>query len=203
MTTDFGARVRRSLSATEPTIIVPLEGDRQAAVTVLLGEGEQEPAVLFVRRAKSVNDPWSGHTALPGGHFSSTDSDLLDTARRETLEEVGIKLPRTAYLGRLDDVRPSARSPSVVVAAFVAATSRAVRIRLSHEIEGHRWIPLSALRDPAHRSELSHRSRGLQLLFPSIVYRELTIWGLTHQILSNFLDVTEGISSTLSREAAP
>jgi len=203
MMMDVRARVRAALSAAKPETIAPKEGDRQAAVTLLLGEADDEPAVLFVRRAESVNDPWSGHTALPGGHLSPTDADILDTARRETLEEVGIDLPRDAYLGRLDDLRPSTRSPSIVVAAFVAATQGTVEIRRSREIQSHRWIPISALRDPAHRSELSHLSRGLRLMFPSIVYRELTIWGLTHQIVSNFLDVTDDISSTVSREPSP
>jgi len=200
MTTDFTARVQAALSAAGAEMTEPQEGDRQAAVTVLLGEVGDEPAVLFVRRAESVNDPWSGHTALPGGHRSPTDADLLDTARRETLEEVGIDLPRDSYLGRLDDRRPSARTPSLIVAAFVAVTDGAVQIRRSHEIQSHRWIPISALRDPAYRSELSHLSRGLRLVFPSIVYRELTIWGLTHQILSNFLDVIDDVFSTVSQE---
>ncbi len=52
------------------------------------------------------------------------------------------------------------------------------------------WVPLRALRDPAAVSELvlelGDFSRNT---FPSIVYGEYTIWGLTHRILTQFLDV--------------
>lgn len=193
MMPEFTVRVRAALNAAEPTTITPQGGDRHAAVTIVLGQDEDGPTMLFVRRAEWVNDPWSGQTALPGGHLGPTDSDLLDTARRETLEEVGLDLTRESYLGRLDDIRPSARSPSIVVSPFVAIGDGAAEIRRSREIQSHRWIPISALRDPAYRSELSHLSRGLKLMFPSIEYRGFTIWGLTHQIVSNFLDITDDI----------
>jgi 8-oxo-dGTP pyrophosphatase MutT (NUDIX family) len=189
MTGDFGSRLKATLTASDPSTITPQGGDKHAAVTLTLGEQDGQLCVLFVRRAEWVNDPWSGHTALPGGHVGRSDTDLIETARRETLEEVGLDIPREAFLGRLDDLRPSARSPSIVVSPFVAAVQTPVDIRRNKEIQSHRWIPVSALRDPQYRSELSHLSRGLKLMFPSIVFKGFTIWGLTHQIVSNFLEI--------------
>lgn len=193
MTGDFGARLRAAMENRRPTTITPQGGDRHAAVTLLLGAEEGQLSVLFVRRAEWVNDPWSGHTALPGGHVAPGDGDLIDTARREMLEEVGVDLEREAFLGRLDDLRPSARSPSIVVSPFVAAAPADVQIRRNQEIQGHRWIPVSALQDPQYASELQHLSRGLKLMFPSIVYRGFTIWGLTHQIVSDFLEIAKEV----------
>lgn len=193
MSGDFGSRLRTSLDGRRPVAITPQSGDRHAAVTLLLGADEGQLSVLFVRRAEWVNDPWSGHTALPGGHIDPKDADLLDTARRETLEEVGLDLPRESYLGRLDDIRPSARSPSIVVSPFIAALTEPAEIRRNREIQGHRWIPVSALGDPQYQSELSHLSRGLKLMFPSIVYKGFTIWGLTHQIVSEFLEIAADV----------
>ena len=182
--------VRAALDRTRYTSITPAGGDARAAVTLLLGIEEGEPSILFVRRGEWVNDPWSGHTALPGGHVTPGDGDLMDTARRELAEEVGLELSRDDYIGRLNDLRPSARSPSIVVSPFVARVEAPVALRPGHEIQGHRWIPIEALRDPAHRSELSHMTRGLKLMFPSIVYRGFTIWGLTHSVISDFLEIT-------------
>ena len=193
MSGDFGTRLQGALDQRRPTTITPQGGDKHAAVTLLLGTDEGQLSVLFVRRAEWVNDPWSGHTALPGGHVQPGDGDLMDTARRETLEEVGIDLPRESFLGRLDDLRPSARSPSIVVSPFVAALQEPPQIRRNKEIQGHRWIPVSALGDPQYQSELQHLTRGLKLMFPSIVYRGFTIWGLTHQIVSNFLEVAREV----------
>lgn len=189
MTGDFAGRLKTALTSSDPATITPQGGDKHAAVSLLLGAEEGQLCALFVRRAEWVNDPWSGHTALPGGHVTPGDADLLDAARRETLEEVGIDVPREAYLGRLNDIRPSARSPSIVVSPFVAAVQTPVNIRRNREIQSHRWIPVSALQDPQYQSELSHLSRGLKLMFPSIVFKGFTIWGLTHQIVSDFLEI--------------
>lgn len=189
MTGDFAMRLKTALTTLQPTRITPQSGDKHAAVTLVLGADEGQLSGLFVRRAEWVNDPWSGHTALPGGHVMPGDADLMDTARREALEEVGIDIPRAAYLGRLNDIRPSARSPSIVVSPFVAAVQTPIQIRRNKEIQSHRWIPLSALQDPQYQGELSHLSRGLKLMFPSIVFKGFTIWGLTHQIVSDFLEV--------------
>lgn len=191
MTGDFATRLKTALEGAKPGRITPQSGDKHAAVTLVLGADEGELAALFVRRAEWVNDPWSGHTALPGGHVQRSDTDVMDTARRELLEELGLDIPREAYLGRLGDIRPSARSPSIVVTPFVAAIQTPVQITRSSEIQSHRWIPVSALRDPEYQSELQHLTRGLKLMFPSIVYKGFTIWGLTHQIVSDFLEVAE------------
>lgn len=191
MTGDFSGRLKGALEGAAPTTITPQSGDKHAAVSLLLGAEEGQLCALFVRRAEWVNDPWSGHTALPGGHVMRSDADLLDTARRETLEEVGLDIPRESYLGRLSDIRPSARSPSIVVSPFVAAVQTPVQIRRNKEIQSHRWIPVSALQDPQYQSELSHLSRGLKLMFPSIVFKGFTIWGMTHQIVSDFLEIAK------------
>jgi len=126
--------IRGVLEHRRPSTITPSSGDRHAAVTLLVGIEDAEPSVLFVRRAEWVNDPWSGHTALPGGHVGRSDADLVETARRELREEVGVDLARDSYLGRLDDLRPSARSPSIVVSPFVAWVDTPITIRMSREI---------------------------------------------------------------------
>src|SRR5258706_13265424 len=84
-----------------------LEQARRAAVALVLSPSLADaPALslLLVRRAERDGDPWSGHMALPGGHAHPSDVDLLHTARRETLEEVGIDLTDAELLGRLDEV---------------------------------------------------------------------------------------------------
>ncbi|MFV1988648.1 MAG: hypothetical protein ACC682_15345, partial [Gemmatimonadota bacterium] len=67
MTGDFGSRMKATLAASDPSTITPQSGDKHAAVTLTLGEDDGQLCILFVRRAEWVNDPWSGHTALPGG----------------------------------------------------------------------------------------------------------------------------------------
>lgn len=184
-----------------PQGIEPEVGDRRAAVCLILRIGERsrsasgpgdDPSILFVTRAVVDRDPWSGHTAFPGGHIDDRDADLLDTARRETREEVGIELPRASFLGRLDDIRPMTRSPSVVVSPFVARVDGDPRITRNHEVERHVWVPERALRDPSLRSEVVLEAPTGTRRYPAIAYGDLTIWGLTHRVVTNFLAVAGG-----------
>ena len=65
-------------------------------LAAILREGPESAEVLFIRRSEQPGDPWSGHMAFPGGRQAPTDRELLDTARRETLEEIGLKNFRSA-----------------------------------------------------------------------------------------------------------
>src|ERR1043165_8679648 len=113
------AHVRATLAA--KTARLDLRRSREAAVALVLSpDALPGPAlsVLLVRRSEREGDPWSGHMALPGGHAHADDASLAHTARRETLEEVGIDLGHTELLGRLDDVTPM-RSSEIAVRPFV------------------------------------------------------------------------------------
>ena len=186
--------VERALARRQPTLIEPGDGDRSAAVSLVVRPTKEEIELLFVRRTEVAGDPWSGQMALPGGHAEPGDEDLVDTARRETFEEVGVDLPRDAFLGRLDDIHPMTRRlPSVVVSPFVAWLEEEARLRASAEVQYHHWVPLSALLDPGRQSELRlEPERGRERVFPTIVFAGDTIWGLTHRVVMNFLEVLAG-----------
>ena len=183
-------RVSRLLTAAGHTVVDPEAADRHAAVTLVVRPRVRDLEVLFVRRAEVPGDPWSGHMALPGGHRDAADSDLLETARRETREEVGLDLPRSAFLGRLDDLHPvTRRIPSILISPFVAWHGEGVRVSTNSEVQYHVWAPLDALCDPARRSEVRYPDGGRKLVWPSILYEGDSIWGLTHRVVMNFLDI--------------
>jgi 8-oxo-dGTP pyrophosphatase MutT (NUDIX family) len=183
-------RIRGVLLA-RPPVAVPRSGDdREAAVALVLRTGA-ELELLMIKRAEREHDPWSGHMALPGGRRSADDVDLLQTALRETKEELGLDIATDDVLGALDDVHPrSTRLPSIVVAPYVVVASPDAEIHPdAREVETALWVPLPALRDPAAVSELVLELGDFSRTFPSIVYGEYTIWGLTHRILTQFLEI--------------
>ncbi|HEV8382740.1 MAG TPA: CoA pyrophosphatase, partial [Gemmatimonadales bacterium] len=87
----------------QPTEIPFESGMIAAAVAVILHESDDGLEALFIHRAVRVGDTWSGQIAFPGGRREPSDHDLLATAIRETLEEVGVDLSRAERLGVLDD----------------------------------------------------------------------------------------------------
>jgi 8-oxo-dGTP pyrophosphatase MutT (NUDIX family) len=145
--------------------------------------------ILFIRRAEVDGDPWSGHMAFPGGRQSPEDGDLIATARRETREETGLDFAAASVVGRLDDLHPSSPDlPPIVIAPFVVWLPEQTPIEPNHEIAGHVWVPLEVLADPVHRSRFTLHRGERSHTFVTIEYEGHTIWGLTFNIVSQFLE---------------
>jgi 8-oxo-dGTP pyrophosphatase MutT (NUDIX family) len=107
--------------------------------------------ILYMKRAASPTDPWSGNVAFPGGRREPSDQDDLHTAMRETMEEVGLDLSQQfRLLGRLDDraVYARGRRKDLVLCpfVFVQATAETPPLTLqASEVQAVRWVPISAL----------------------------------------------------------
>jgi 8-oxo-dGTP pyrophosphatase MutT (NUDIX family) len=183
---DLG-RVRSAL-AKAPSRELPQP--RRAAVALVLAPattaGASPVSVLLLRRSEREGDPWSGHMALPGGLAQPEDADLLHTARRETLEEVGIDLGAAEFLGRLDDVSPM-RSSNMAVRPFVFWAPTQQSGTLSAEVAEVLWVPLDALASDALRSMRDVEVRGSTLRVPAYVIDERVVWGMTFHLLERFL----------------
>lgn len=76
---------------------------RRAAVLLLLYDRTDEAHLLLTKRADHLPSH-PGQISLPGGGRDPGDADLMDTALRETEEEVGIGRDEVRVIGRLDDV---------------------------------------------------------------------------------------------------
>lgn len=187
--------LRRALEAHEVRFEPNADDVPRAAVATILAPRDPAAAesatdVLFIRRAEVDGDPWAGHMAFPGGRQSAGDADLIDTARRETLEETAVDLARDAVIGRLDDYHPSSPGlPPIVIAPFVFWLPDRPPIEPNHEIAGHLWVPLEVLGDPVHRSSFTLHQAERSRTFVTIEYEGHTIWGLTFNIVSQFLGV--------------
>ena len=178
-----------------PVIADRYPGAREAAVALMIRPRE-ELEILLIKRAEYETDPWSGHMALPGGRRDQTDEDLVHTALRETREEVGITVTRDAHLiGGLDEVSPrNPRLPPFIITPYVfgvaADTTPVIDTR---EVDAAIWVPVSALRNESAASEILISLEGTARSFPSFKYGDYIIWGLTHRIISQFLELTEGL----------
>lgn len=192
MTEGWAERFRSALADRPADRIPETDCEVRAAVTLILRPSAIDRVAaegLFVRRAEVPGDPWSGHVALPGGRRDPGDADLLDTARRETFEETGLRLERADHVGRLGEIHPrSQHLPSICVTPFVAWLTTDQEVRLNHELTGHTWIPVSTLSDPGCRSTLV-RGTPSNREFPAIDYEGNVIWGLTFTIIEDFLAV--------------
>jgi 8-oxo-dGTP pyrophosphatase MutT (NUDIX family) len=162
---------------------------RQAAVAIVLSAGETGDELLLVRRATVDGDPWSGHLALPGGGREATDPTLVDTARRETLEETGIDLSGSTCVARLTPVTPSSMAaPAITIAPFVFRYDGDRSVTMSREIVESWWIPLEQLqRDGAWTTTPVTIRDGSAIHVRGFLWHGYVLWGLTERILNEFL----------------
>lgn len=160
----------------------PDDGNRRAAVAVVLHDEAPGPRVLLMKRVERVGDPWSGHISLPGGRHEPTDPDLLATAIRETHEELGIELAGTRLVGNLPVLHPYTSGPAgVEVTPFVFVTHAAVEPQPGPEAVAAFWLPVELAASGA--LDATYTYPGTDRTFPSWQFESYTIWGLTWRIL--------------------
>ena len=164
-------------------------GDSHAAVALILDNAvsRDDPEIVFIERAQVLTDPWSGHIAFPGGRCEPGDQLPLDTAVRETEEEIGVDLSTSRVLGQLDDLT-GRRSHHLVVSCFVFMMSSVGPFRQNNEVANVFTLPLSRLLETNRQTEVQYDSWQGQV-FPAIRlsnHEEPVVWGLTYRFLENF-----------------
>ena len=145
-------------------------------------------AILLIRRAERIGDPWSGHVALPGGRREPADHDLVETAIRETGEELGTRLDRGHLAGNLDDVVPRTPVlPPIAVRPHVFILSARPRVTPNDEVASAHWVSLDHLLQPGThhpvRLEVAGKSRQVE----AYQLEDGIVWGMTERILTSLL----------------
>lgn len=179
------AHIRARLAAFRPAAPETGPGTRHAAVAAVLRPGPRDTEVLLIRRAERPGDPWSGHMAFPGGHRDPGDPHLMHTAKRETAEEVGLRLPDGAVLGALEPIRanPRGRPIDMLVTPYVFAVEATGPLRPNHEVAGTVWAPLGAFVRGEDLTEVEWRPEGRTLRLPGYRTPEGVVWGMTYRML--------------------
>ncbi|XOV86004.1 MAG: NUDIX hydrolase [Pseudomonadota bacterium] len=194
------ADVESRVSTFDP--VEPVVGDqtRQAAVAAILRETGQDLEALFILRATKEGDPWSGHMAFPGGHKEAVDSSLRDTAERETLEEIGLDLKRTArFCGIIEPVRanPRGRNIDMVVQPYVyVLTEPEPRFTMNYEVADILWGSLNDMYSGNSFTHDEFEVGGQTLSFPGYSVGEHVVWGLTLRMLDQFFTLIDPTFST-------
>ncbi len=166
-------------------------GVPQAAVAAIFRRGADGAELFFIRRAERAGDPWSGHIAFPGGRREKEDATLLDTALRETREEVGIDLARAELLARLPDVPAFTRSKrgTMIVTPFVFAAEDVAPVP-NVEVAETMWVPFDVLARGEGKGTFVWKWEAKELDLPCIRIgpAQHVLWGMTYRMLETLLE---------------
>lgn len=188
---DFPDRIRAQLAAHRPDVIAEWNA-RPAAVLIPLYREDGEWRVLFTERTHTVEDH-KGQVAFPGGRVDDGDASRVDTALRETEEEIGLKRADVAVLGQLDELLTVTQyRVTPVVGVFPWPYPFVLS---AHELSEVFGVPLRWLADPAH-CETQYRepiTTGPRIPVYYFRYQGHTIWGVTARIVVNFLQFVKPI----------
>jgi 8-oxo-dGTP pyrophosphatase MutT (NUDIX family) len=167
---------------------------RPSAVLIPIYFQGGEHHILFTKRTELVHHH-KGEISFPGGGFSEDDGTLLNTALRESFEEIGLAPQDVVVLGELDDTLT--KGSPYIITPFVGSILPEYKFNLSYfEIAELIQIPMKALLTEGCRREDPIELLGGQKVTPYVyVYRDKLITGATARILKQFLEIFVQVTS--------
>lgn len=158
-----------------------------AAVALLLYPKNGEYCVLLNKRSECVAHH-KGEIAFPGGRKDPEDATLLDTALRETYEEMGIHPEDVEILGEVDDIPTSSY---FLMSTYVGTIPYPYQFKPNNEVADVLEVPISAMMDPANTRDEAHIRNGKLISTPTYAYQGRLIYGATARVLRRFLELLD------------
>lgn len=167
------------------TDIIPHLDDhatKHAAVLIVIYGDEHK--IIMTQKPLTMQQH-AGEISFPGGKIAHDDEDLLDTAIRETKEEISLDVPRNKIIGQLQNVQT--RNSGFTIIPFVALLDDVQTLKPNSEVDEILHIPmLSLLQTLDIDDDKEHRS-----LFEAykLTYRDKMIWGASARMLKQIADI--------------
>lgn len=154
---------------------------RLAAVSILIENDNDNYPIYMIKRAdEGVHAlEW----AFPGGKYEEEDTDLLDTAKRETHEEIGIPNDFISFWGPLDPVYTLGTGWKIF--PFIGVVKSDIKtVKNEEEIQEITKIPLFKLLESKNNRYVSFTTNNGRIDSKSYVYENKLIWGASARIIS-------------------
>jgi 8-oxo-dGTP pyrophosphatase MutT (NUDIX family) len=139
-----------------------------------------EPKVIMIEKSKKLNIH-AGEIAFPGGKWMEDDNDLLETALRETREEIGLNVSRKNVIGQFENV--VTLNSGFTISSFLSILDDIPQLKINSEVKSILHIPLIPLlytlsddQDPNHKS--------IQEMY-KFSFNDEVIWGASARILKH------------------
>ena len=156
-----------------------LETDgRYRLASVLVVIYGKSPIIVMTEKPKHMKFH-AGEISFPGGKLDNSDPDLLETALRETSEEIGLNITRDQVIGQLEPV--ITLNSGFLILPFVSVVDMIPPLEANAEVENIFHIPLEPfLKTMANDPDPSHNI--IQEMY-TFEYQNQIVWGASARIL--------------------
>lgn len=158
------------------------KGRRPASVLVPLVDRADDLTVLLTQRTDHLPDH-AGQVSFPGGSREVHDTDDIETALRETEEEVGIGREYIDVIGRLADYRTGTGFDVTPIIGVVRSdfTLDVDQTEVADVFE----VPLRFFLDRSNHQTEARKFSGINFNYYAMPYDGFLIWGATAAMLVN------------------
>ncbi|PHR68892.1 MAG: coenzyme A pyrophosphatase [Lutibacter sp.] len=165
---------------------------KKAAVLALFyPDNEQKTRFLLTLRA-SYNGTHSAQISFPGGKSEKEDLDFIHTAKRETFEEVGVKMENISIIRQFTDayIPPS----NFLVTPFMGVINETPIFTTNDEVEELIEVKLSDLLDDSNITIKNMSTSYMESIdIPCFKLNGYIVWGATAMMLSEIKDVLKSL----------
>jgi 8-oxo-dGTP pyrophosphatase MutT (NUDIX family) len=175
-----------------PDIRAALPADRPlrlAAVLVPVIDRKGGATVLLTQRTDHLSNH-AGQVAFPGGRVDDTDTGPVDTALRETEEEIGLDRSFIDVIGALDTYE-TGTGFSITPIVGVVRPGFTLTLQVD-EVAKVFEVPLDFFLDPSNHQRESREWQGAMRHYYVMPYDGHHIWGATAGMLVNLYNKLKG-----------
>ncbi|MFX1338240.1 MAG: NUDIX hydrolase [Promethearchaeota archaeon] len=151
--------------------------------------------VVIHRTDKGVKH--RGEMSFPGGKIDPQDNSLMDTALRETEEEIGVPRENIRIIGCLHDFPTMSQ---YIITPFIGIIKEdQVMKRDEREVQAIVKVPINFFVNKKHFREQTFEIAGKKLPVFYFNYRDkitnktYTIWGATAYMIVNYIELVYGL----------
>ena len=168
----------RSALTSEIHTTPPIELDGNEIASVLIVIYDKSPLIIMTEKAKNLK-VHAGEIAFPGGKWCEKDQDLLETAIRETKEELCLDVSKEHVIGQLDSVITLNSKYRII--PFIAILDKIPSLKANSEVESVLHIPLAPFLNTMDEDDLpEHRSIKEMYTF---TFEKHHVWGASARML--------------------
>lgn len=169
-------------------MLISFNDNCHSAVLIPLLKHHSETSLLYTRRSNTM-ESHQGQVSFPGGKYEKRDNSLIETALRESQEEIGINKKNIRVIGQL---QPTRSTTEIIVFPVIGVIDHLQEISMnSSEVDRIFCIPLNWLANPGHSRLKNYTSKDgavRKIWFFDLFDGEL-LWGITAKITKDFIEL--------------